>query len=412
MLIRRFSSVAKLLKPLVKHNVELSTSQKVTTIRFPGSDSAVSFHNGFLRDSSQSLKSWDPTTGQKLFTTGEIADVVPLEIDIPDSETISIQWSDGDFATYSRSFLEHHASPSNRTKGRNYDHNITIWDNSTRNLPEKFPSLLKHDYNSYMTSSETLSKVVRELNEFGLSIITNIPTKSDELHDTDPEVEKIGLRIGYIRPTFYGLLFDVKSKPKATNIAYTSKFLPLHQDLCYYESPPGLQLLHCIKNRATGGENVFADGFSGARYVKNVDPRAYSALLKIPFNFHYNREGHHYFHQRCLVVENPDGSFKEINYSPPFQAPFDKGIMPNETQFEEFDDFLRGVNLFEEFVNSPDNKVKFKTQEGDCVIFDNRRVLHARDEFDPNSGERWLKGCYLDKDAFQSKLRAVECPSI
>jgi gamma-butyrobetaine dioxygenase len=56
------------------------------------------------------------------------------------------------------------------------------------------------------------------------------------------------------------------------------------------------------------------------------------------------------------------------------------------------------------------NQYKYLLKEGDAVIFDNRRVLHARTAFsdlenDPGQsgkdGEtnRWLKGCYLEADA-------------
>ena len=31
------------------------------------------------------------------------------------------------------------------------------------------------------------------------------------------------------------------------DIAYTGEKLSLHMDLLYYESPPGLQLLHCLR---------------------------------------------------------------------------------------------------------------------------------------------------------------------
>ena len=42
-----------------------------------------------------------------------------------------------------------------------------------------------------------------------------------------------------------------------------------------------------------------------------------------------------------------------------------------------------------------------------CAVFANRRVLHARREFDPKSGERWLKGAYVDTDAYLSKFRVL-----
>ena len=41
------------------------------------------------------------------------------------------------------------------------------------------------------------------------------------------------------------------------------------------------------------------------------------------------------------------------------------------------------------------------------VAFDNRRVLHGRREFDPNSGARHLQGTYLDRDMLASRLRVL-----
>ena len=41
--------------------------------------------------------------------------------------------------------------------------------------------------------------------------------------------------------------FYVEAKEDAINVAYTSDALELHMDLVYYQSPPGLQLLHCLQ---------------------------------------------------------------------------------------------------------------------------------------------------------------------
>ena len=39
----------------------------------------------------------------------------------------------------------------------------------------------------------------------------------------------------------------MKSDENPINIAYSNVKLDFHMDLVYYESPPGLQLLHCIR---------------------------------------------------------------------------------------------------------------------------------------------------------------------
>ena len=41
--------------------------------------------------------------------------------------------------------------------------------------------------------------------------------------------------------------FRVESVPQPINVAYSSAYLSYHMDLVYYESPPGLQFLHCVR---------------------------------------------------------------------------------------------------------------------------------------------------------------------
>ena len=53
------------------------------------------------------------------------------------------------------------------------------------------------------------------------------------------------------------------------------------------------------------------------------------------------------------------------------------------------------------------NQFPLKLKESEVVIFNNRRVVHARKEFDAASGERWLKGTYVDGDVFKSRLRVL-----
>jgi gamma-butyrobetaine dioxygenase len=42
------------------------------------------------------------------------------------------------------------------------------------------------------------------------------------------------------------------------------------------------------------------------------------------------------------------------------------------------------------------------------MAFDNVRVLHGREGFDPNTGRRHLQGCYLDRDHVLSRLRLLD----
>ena len=44
---------------------------------------------------------------------------------------------------------------------------------------------------------------------------------------------------------------------------------------------------------------------------------------------------------------------------------------------------------------------------GDLVVFDTRRILHARKSFDPATGRRHLQGTYVDRDDHLSMVRTI-----
>jgi gamma-butyrobetaine dioxygenase len=99
---------------------------------------------------------------------------------------------------------------------------------------------------------------------------------------------------------------------------------------------------------------------------------------------------------------------RTINWSPPFQGPLTfsaSGISLHS--------FVAAAKTFDDLISAPESLFELRMREGDCSIFDNWRVLHARRTFDISKGERWLKGAYLDRDVFASRLaRPSETTSI
>jgi alpha-ketoglutarate-dependent taurine dioxygenase len=78
------------------------------------------------------------------------------------------------------------------------------------------------------------------LAEYGVCVIRNLPAK-------DKMVKALAELIAPVQNTIYGEVFDVKVEENPINIAYSNVPLEYHMDLMYYESPPGLQFLHCLK---------------------------------------------------------------------------------------------------------------------------------------------------------------------
>ena len=77
--------------------------------------------------------------------------------------------------------------------------------------------------------------------------------------------------------------------------------------------------------------------------------------------------------------------------------------------------FVPALKTFADMLEDPAVRFEYLLREGDAVLFDNRRVLHARTAFREKEAEssaeetdRWLKGCYLEADAIQDRRRVLD----
>lgn len=135
-------------------------------------------------------------------------------------------------------------------------------------------------------------------------------------------------------------------------------------------------------------------------------------------SYQYHNAGEHYHQRRPTVVledngdgeqdvsRNPEARIDHVNWSPPFQGPFEADTGSTD-HGQKLRNYLRAAKQFARIIDNPDNQFEYLMQPGDCVIFNNRRVLHARRAFDGNEGVRWLKGAYLDSDPFMSRIRVL-----
>lgn len=357
-----------------------------------------------LRDSCRCPKCVDPSTKQRNIQTSSIPlSIQPRSYGVQDGNLVLHWYNDipGFGEDHSSVFSEQDLTILSKKPlvSATPDRYQIPWD---RDMFER--NTRRFDYNDYMNNDEEFARCMRDLSRFGLVILSNVP-ESREM------VEKVATKMGPLRNSFYGETWDVRSVPQPKNVAYTDQFLNFHMDLLYMKDPPGYQLLHCLRNSCSGGESLFSDGIRCAQHLFYRDSAKFDALSSFEVNYGYNNMDQDYQQTRPTFELLPKSEYKNghmgiehINYSPPFQAPF---RAPGPEWNQKYREYLEAVELFARLIEDPLHMYEFKLNPGDCVIFENRRVVHARRAFDTSSGERWLAGAYVDSDPLRSKFRIL-----
>ncbi|RAO67531.1 uncharacterized protein BHQ10_003543 [Talaromyces amestolkiae] len=397
-------------KGLVKHIGRDKAAIKLpATVLNQSLERDLDVHYIQLRDACQCPRCVDPQTKQRSFRTGDIPkDMTPRQIkwvkdtSFEGSEILEIWWNK-DIPGYDNKTHVTRLTADDITHPAAHFHHKAVgtskrqifWD---RKEMERDQCWI--DYNDWMTNDDLFREALNKLSLYGLLFVNNIP-------DSRELVSKIATRMGPLRNTFYGSTWDVRNDLKAKNVAYTNLNLGFHMDLLYVHNPPGFQLLHCLKNSCKGGESLFVDAFGAAR---DLDRSSWETLASHKVPYHYDHKENYYRTTRPVLevpdtaASSEDRTLTHVNYSPPFQGPYHINLSESSEWSEKMKEYLSAITEFEKRIEDPERIFELKLEPGQCVIFENRRVLHARRAFDTTSGERWLAGAYVDEDAVHSKM--------
>jgi ubiquinone/menaquinone biosynthesis C-methylase UbiE len=117
----------------------------------------------------------------------------------------------------------------------------------------------------------------------------------------------------------------------------------------------------------------------------------------VPFRFHDDE--HDIYHHHPIINLDHQGNIIELKYNAHLASIFD---LPEDIMH----DYYLAYRELMTRVRSPKYRITLKLTEGTMAVFDNRRVLHGREAFEP-TGKRHLRGCYIDRTEFQSRLRVL-----
>ena len=373
-------------------SIEISkVSKNGSALNVEWSDGEKSnFHFMWLRDNCPTAH--DKDSRHRMFNILEVSTKIePKTCKINNEGKLEIEWSEGNHVSYyDQEWLRKNCYTINNNK--KYTSPYQLWDCSL----QKNLETIRIDHDEIINSKEGLIKWLELLHYKGIAIVKNAPTEKESAF-------KVLNRISHTRETFFKTPFEVINIPKPNNSAYTAHALRNHMDLPWFENPPGYQFLHCLTNSAKGGDSSAIDAFAVANYLRNNEKEIFETLVNIPLKFRdkdYTQEAHRSFYAPAISLTK-DGDYNDIRFSVATMDALD-------CHPDVMDKVYKAHHRFGNLLHDDKFQINFRLEPGDIFSFNNRRVLHGRTEFDPNSGHRHLQGYYMDRDEIIGRLNYLK----
>ncbi|KVU52223.1 gamma-butyrobetaine dioxygenase [Burkholderia ubonensis] len=346
------------------------------------------FHFDWLRDTCSCPACVHAQTREQVFEIVDAPDALAVRgVQVGRDGALHVEWRDGHRSAWPPGWLRAHAYDDASRAERHAAQGRRVW---TGDDPDAIAVFAWRDV---MHGDAALRAWLGALQRTGLTLVEGVPPERGR-------VDEIARRVGLVRETNFGALFDVESKPRPDSNAYTSINLPPHTDLPTRELQPGVQFLHCLANDATGGDSIFIDGFALADALRDAYPDDFALLATTPFEFWNKSAASDYRCSAPVIGLNARREVIEVRHANFLRGPVDAPAASMPAIYRAYRRFLA-------LAREPRLRVQRRLRAGDMWAFDNRRVLHARTEFDPSTGRRHLQGCYVDRDELLSRWRVL-----
>ena len=337
-------------------------------------------HPLWLRERVKTEELVDKHNDQRLYDPSELDANLKIKKASMSNGHLNIEFTDGIKFKYEISDLLYELSKKEPIE------KLILWNS---NLKKK-PTI---NYNEDIFESKIMYDLLQDFYKYGFVIFKNVPIE-------DNYILKFANSVGTVRPTNFGESFSVKSVSEPNDLAYTSIALTPHTDNPYRKPIPCIQLLHCLENEVKGGLSTLVDGFAVAEYLKKKHQNLFKILTKTKVRFR--------FVDKTIILENwgelieldQDKHIKQVRYSTRLD------YVP-ALEKKELEKFYKARKLIAKLYASSKFEIRFKLEKGDLLMMDNHRLLHGRTSFE-SKGKRYLKGCYIDHDSTEGKLRYLE----
>jgi trimethyllysine dioxygenase len=339
----------------------------------------------WLRDHAQSPDALHPQTRQRLIETARIPPELAAEsvAVTGGGHALEIVWRDGSpVSRFDAEFLARLRPNPEMLPVERF-----LWDRDS--IGARRPQV---SYAAVLNDDMVLKEFLENIECYGFCMVAGVPA-------TPEATQLIAERVAYIRMTVFGGYYDFTANLEHKDTAYTSMAISAHTDGTYSLDAPGYQMFHCLAADCSGGENVLLDGFRIAEIMQAQHPEEYSVLARVavPGQYIDHSRGIHLMARRPVFRLDEAGQLTQVSYNNHDRAPF---LLPPDEQAQFYGALRRFAGLCED----PRLQYRQRLLPGSVLLFDNWRLLHARDAY---TGYRRLAGAYLNKEDVQSRLRVL-----
>jgi len=373
-------------------------TELIKKLSITGDELVIEWHDGkesrlyshWLRDHCQMPTSIDVDNGQRLSSV----------VNIPQETYIEKAYKDEKGNVCVRFQPENHLSVFLQSWLRKncYDLNLHFDDRSEKQKHLWQKDSFKADlpfinYESMCNDENVKLDALRLVKDVGFFVLESVPTIKGQ-------VLKVISELGYTRETNYGALFEVRTEVNPNNLAYTNMGLGSHTDNPYRDPVPTVQLLHCLESSTEGGDSVLVDGFKAATVLRQESKEDFDILTSTWINFRFS-DAKTDLRSRVPMIElNDNNEIVKVRYN-------NRSIDTIKLPENKIRPFYKAYRHWSEIIERDDLKITFKLSEGDLMLFDNTRIMHARTAFS-KKGKRHLQGAYTDLDGLYSLLNVLE----
>jgi gamma-butyrobetaine dioxygenase len=356
------------------------------TLRFP----AV-----WLRDNCPCPQCVAPGTGQKLNDITDLPDRLAIARTEDQGDRVVVTFApDGHRAEFPRFWLAGHALEDGIGQDGRTEDDKALWLAADL-APEtgRFPAA---GWPRYLDQPDERIRALEAVLRRGFVLLRDVPARPGM-------VLEVARSFGFVRETNYGRLFDVRVEPAPGNLAFTSRAIRPHTDNPYRDPVPTVQLLHCLRAAGQGGDTGLVDGFAAAAAFRAQDPESFGIVAGTPVPFGYVDKETELRASQPLIQLSPRGRVRGVRFN-------NRSAGPLRLPYADVAAFYPAYRRWAALLGQPGRQLSLQLAPGECLVFDNTRVLHARTAFSIGAGEpaRHLQGCYADLDGLASTLAVLK----